>query len=176
MRAATFADKLHDTRRDQGVINVKRKSEPETVLTGIRTRGSLKPIRLATTIWQIHVFVSRYCGGWSKRPAIQHGGKTPVSPPPLCGNEGYRKVSLTFRMNAADAHIMVEGFIKTHGTAILCYGVAMPSAEQYRTSAQQCRKAAAKTDDRLERETLLRIASQWDRLAEHKARKQAELE
>jgi hypothetical protein len=52
----------------------------------------------------------------------------------------------------------------------------MPSAEQYRTGAEQCRKAAAKTDDRLERESLLRIASQWDRLAEHKARKLAELE
>jgi len=28
--------------------------------------------------------------------------------------------------------------------------------------------------DALERETLLRMAAQWDRLAEHKARKEAE--
>jgi hypothetical protein len=50
----------------------------------------------------------------------------------------------------------------------------MPTAEQYRKSAQQCRDVAGRTEDRLERESLLRIATQWDRLAEHKARKDAE--
>jgi hypothetical protein len=52
----------------------------------------------------------------------------------------------------------------------------MPTAEQYRNSAEQCRKAAAKADDRLERESLFRIPAQWDRLADHKARKEAEQE
>ena len=50
----------------------------------------------------------------------------------------------------------------------------MPSADHYRKSARDCRKAASETTDRDEREVLLRIAAQWERLAEHKARKEAE--
>jgi hypothetical protein len=50
----------------------------------------------------------------------------------------------------------------------------MPSAEQYRKSADQCRRVADRTEDRTEREALRRIATQWDRLAEHKARAEAE--
>jgi hypothetical protein len=50
----------------------------------------------------------------------------------------------------------------------------MPTAEQYRKSAEQCGRVAGQTEDRLERESLLRIAAQWDRLADHKARKEAE--
>jgi hypothetical protein len=50
----------------------------------------------------------------------------------------------------------------------------MPTAEQYRKSAQQCRHVADRTEDRHEREALLRVAAQWDRLAEHKERKEAE--
>jgi hypothetical protein len=54
------------------------------------------------------------------------------------------------------------------------YTCAMPTAEQYRKSADQCRRVAGNTEDRHEREALLRIAAQWDRLAEHKQRKKAE--
>jgi hypothetical protein len=50
----------------------------------------------------------------------------------------------------------------------------MPTTEQYRKSAEQCRRVAGNTTDREEREALLRIAAQWDRLADHKARKDAE--
>jgi hypothetical protein len=50
----------------------------------------------------------------------------------------------------------------------------MPTAEHYRKSAQQCRRVATVTADKDEREALLRIAVQWERLAEHKARKEAE--
>jgi hypothetical protein len=50
----------------------------------------------------------------------------------------------------------------------------MPTSEQYRKSAEQRRRAAQRSDDRLEREALMRIAEQWDRLADHKARKEAE--
>jgi hypothetical protein len=50
----------------------------------------------------------------------------------------------------------------------------MPTAEQYRKSADQCRRVAGNTEDRHGREALLRIAAQWDRLAEHKERKEAE--
>jgi hypothetical protein len=50
----------------------------------------------------------------------------------------------------------------------------MPTAEQYRATAQQCRRVAGRTEDRDERAALLRIAAQWDRLADHKARKDAE--
>ena len=50
----------------------------------------------------------------------------------------------------------------------------MPTADHYRKSAQECRRIADETHDQHERETLLRMAAQWDRLAEHKARKEAE--
>jgi hypothetical protein len=50
----------------------------------------------------------------------------------------------------------------------------MPTAEQYRKSADQCRRVAGNTEDRHEREALLRIAAQGDRLAERKERKEAE--
>jgi hypothetical protein len=46
----------------------------------------------------------------------------------------------------------------------------MPTAEHYRNSAEECRRLAALAHDELERLTLLRMASQWDRLAEHKAK------
>lgn len=51
----------------------------------------------------------------------------------------------------------------------------MPTSELYRKSAQECRQHAKETQDTLERETLLRMAAQWDRLAHHKARTEAEL-
>ena len=41
----------------------------------------------------------------------------------------------------------------------------MPTAEQYRKSAEQCRRVADKAEDQIEREALRRIAAQWDRLA-----------
>jgi hypothetical protein len=50
----------------------------------------------------------------------------------------------------------------------------MPTAERYRQSAQECRRLADLARDRDERETLLGMAAQWDRLAEHAARKEAE--
>jgi hypothetical protein len=52
----------------------------------------------------------------------------------------------------------------------------MPDSEQYRKSAAQCRRIASKTQDQTERETLLRVAAQWDRLAQYKERKEAETE
>jgi hypothetical protein len=50
----------------------------------------------------------------------------------------------------------------------------MPTSEQYRKNAQECRCHAREARDTLERETLLRMAAQWDRLADHKARKESE--
>jgi hypothetical protein len=50
----------------------------------------------------------------------------------------------------------------------------MPTSGHYRKSAEECRRHARETRDTLERETLLRMAAQWDRLADHKARKEAE--
>jgi hypothetical protein len=50
----------------------------------------------------------------------------------------------------------------------------MPTAEYYRKSAEQCRTHAREAHDTHERETLLRMAAQWDRLADHKARKESE--
>ena len=50
----------------------------------------------------------------------------------------------------------------------------MPTSEEYRRHAEEARKHAAKTQDLWEREALLRMAAQWERLADHKARKEAE--
>jgi hypothetical protein len=50
----------------------------------------------------------------------------------------------------------------------------MPSSDNYRQSDQEIRRHATEAPDRHEREALLRMVAQWDRLAEHKARKEAE--
>jgi hypothetical protein len=50
----------------------------------------------------------------------------------------------------------------------------MPTSEYYRKNAQECRTHARETPDIHERETLLRMAAQWERLADHKARKESE--
>ena len=50
----------------------------------------------------------------------------------------------------------------------------MPTAEQYRRSAEQCRRVANGTEDQTEREALRRIAAQWDRLADHKEGRESE--
>jgi hypothetical protein len=50
----------------------------------------------------------------------------------------------------------------------------MPTSEHYRKSAEECRRLAKEAHDQVERETLLRMAAQWDRLSAHKARKESE--
>jgi hypothetical protein len=50
----------------------------------------------------------------------------------------------------------------------------MPTSEHYRKSADDCLRHSKEANDTLERETLLRMAAQWDRLAQHKARKESE--
>ena len=54
-----------------------------------------------------------------------------------------------------------------------CLGCSMPSSEEYKRSAEECRRAADKADDEIERETLLRMVEQWMRLAEYKAKIEA---
>ena len=49
----------------------------------------------------------------------------------------------------------------------------MPSSEEYRHSAEECRRLAETAEDEVERGTLLQLADQWYRLAEHKARVEA---
>jgi hypothetical protein len=44
----------------------------------------------------------------------------------------------------------------------------------YRKNAEECRRHAQDTRDAPERETFLRMAAQWDRLAQQKARKESE--
>ena len=46
--------------------------------------------------------------------------------------------------------------------------------KEYRKNAKECRGHAGETHDIHEREALLRMAAQWDRLAEHKGRKESE--
>jgi hypothetical protein len=62
---------------------------------------------------------------------------------------------------------------------ILCYSsvvqmAPMPTSEEYRMKAQECRRLANESRDQVEREALLRMAAQWGRLADHKGRKEAE--
>jgi hypothetical protein len=45
----------------------------------------------------------------------------------------------------------------------------MPTSGEYRQSADECRRLAEDAEDQDERDTLLELAHQWDRLAEHKA-------
>ena len=51
--------------------------------------------------------------------------------------------------------------------------VPLPTSEQYRKNAQECRANAREVGNIHERETLLRIAAMYDRLAEHKARSES---
>jgi hypothetical protein len=46
----------------------------------------------------------------------------------------------------------------------------MPASKHYRDGAEECRQLAREAHDEFEREALLRMAAQWDRLAEHKAK------
>jgi hypothetical protein len=49
----------------------------------------------------------------------------------------------------------------------------MPNSEHYRRRAEECRALAMQAHDEHERATLLRMAEQWERLAEHKEKKEA---
>jgi hypothetical protein len=49
----------------------------------------------------------------------------------------------------------------------------MPTAEDYKRSADECRHLAEQVQDSIERETILRMAGQWDRLARRKAQIEA---
>jgi hypothetical protein len=46
----------------------------------------------------------------------------------------------------------------------------MPSAEEYESNARECREAAEHTLDDVERAMLLRLADQWQILADYKRR------
>jgi hypothetical protein len=47
---------------------------------------------------------------------------------------------------------------------------SMPTSEDYKRSAAECRRLAEVALDEVERNALLRMARQWDRLAAYKAR------
>jgi hypothetical protein len=49
----------------------------------------------------------------------------------------------------------------------------MPTAEDYKRSADECRRLAEQVQDSIERETILKMAEQWDRLARRKAQIEA---
>ena len=51
---------------------------------------------------------------------------------------------------------------------------SMPTSEHYRKNAEECDAHARETHDTHERKSLLRMAAQRDRLAEHKARQESE--
>jgi len=50
----------------------------------------------------------------------------------------------------------------------------MPTSEHYRKSAEECRLHALESHDPHERDTSLRMAAQWDRLADHKVLKESD--
>ena len=50
----------------------------------------------------------------------------------------------------------------------------MPTSEQYKRRAEECRALAEQTHDDHERASILRMAEQWDILAKHKAKKETE--
>lgn len=46
----------------------------------------------------------------------------------------------------------------------------MASSEDYKSRAEECRHAADQAHDEIARASLLRMAKQWERLAQHKAK------
>jgi hypothetical protein len=44
----------------------------------------------------------------------------------------------------------------------------MPSFEDYKQRAQECRSLARQTTDPIERQELMQMAAQWDNLADYK--------
>jgi hypothetical protein len=48
----------------------------------------------------------------------------------------------------------------------------MPTPEKYRRYAELCIKLAATVDDKIERAMLMKIAEQWRRLANHRAKRE----
>jgi hypothetical protein len=49
----------------------------------------------------------------------------------------------------------------------------MPTAEEYKRSAEECRRVAEQVHDPIERRAILRMAEQWDRLARRKTQMEA---
>ena len=49
----------------------------------------------------------------------------------------------------------------------------MRSAAEYQHKADECRRLAGARQDSFEREALLRIVAQWERLAQYKVEKEA---
>jgi hypothetical protein len=45
----------------------------------------------------------------------------------------------------------------------------MPTSEEYRRSAEKCKQLALESQDRFERDALLKMAAMWDRLANYKS-------
>jgi hypothetical protein len=58
--------------------------------------------------------------------------------------------------------------------AFLACSPNMSTSEHYKSLANECRQNAKEADDADERDTLLRIAALWDRLAERKALSEGE--
>jgi hypothetical protein len=49
----------------------------------------------------------------------------------------------------------------------------MPTSKHYRHSAEECRRLAREADDEFKRAVLFRMAAQLERLADHKAKREA---
>jgi hypothetical protein len=49
----------------------------------------------------------------------------------------------------------------------------MQTSADYKRRAEECRQHAAVATDPIERDALSRLAEQWQRLAEHKAKREA---
>jgi hypothetical protein len=63
----------------------------------------------------------------------------------------------------------------TFGLAIPATAITnsyMPTPEEYRRYATLCDNLADTTDDKIERAMLLKLAQQWRRLANHKAKQE----
>jgi hypothetical protein len=79
----------------------------------------------------------------------------------------YQAERALFMLLLSAPHHLASPPIRTSSPNLLSR--SMPSSEEYRKNAEDCLRSANEADDPKEREVLLRMASQWRRLADYKA-------
>jgi len=79
------------------------------------------------------------------------------------------------RYSGWSSAITIAVIVIVLGIVFLVYYLKLPhTADQYQRAAEEAKQLAAKATDSCERVQLLRLAAQWQRLADYKARLESE--